>query len=85
MKTRLIRVGNSKGIILHKKLLEQYHLTGEVNVEPTSEGVLITPVENAARQGWDERFQQAAAQGHTPDEELLEGFSDETLEDEWQW
>ena len=86
MNTRLIRVGNSQGIVLPKKLLQQYHLTGEVDLQPTPEGLLIKPVVKTRRQGWDERFQQAVAQGQAPEGELLEGLSDETFEEtEWQW
>jgi antitoxin MazE len=86
MNTRLIRVGNSQGIVLPKKLLQQYHLAGEVDLQPTAEGLLIKPVVKTRRQGWDERFQQAIAQGQAPEGELLEGFPDEAFEEtEWQW
>lgn len=86
MNTRLIRVGNSQGIVLPKKLLQQYQLSGEVDLQPTPEGLLITPVVKTRRQGWDERFQNAIAQGQAPEDELLEGFSDDAFEEtEWQW
>lgn len=86
MNTRLIRVGNSQGIVLPKKLLQQYRLTGEVDLQPTPEGLLIRPVVKPRRQGWDEQFQHAIAQGQAPEGELLEGFADETFEEtEWQW
>ena len=86
MNTRLIRIGNSQGIVLPKKLLQQYHLTGEVDLQPTPEGLLIKPVVKTRRQGWDERFQHASAQGQAPEGELLEGFLDETFEEtEWHW
>lgn len=86
MNTRLIRVGNSQGIVLPKKLLQQYHLTGEVDLQPTPEGLLITPVIKPRRQGWDARFAHAIAQDQVPEGELLEGFSDEAFEEtEGQW
>ena len=85
MNTRLIRVGNSQGIVLPKKLLQQYHLTGEVDLRPTPEGLLITPVAPPRRQDWDARFQHALAQGPAPEGELLEGFADDFEETEWQW
>jgi antitoxin MazE len=85
MNTRLIRVGNSQGIVLPKKLLQQYHLTGEVDLRPTPEGLLIAPVTTPRRQDWDARFQQALAQGQAPEGELLEGFSDEFEQTDWQW
>jgi antitoxin MazE len=84
MHTRLIRVGNSQGIVLPKKLLQQYHLAGEVDLRPTPEGLLITPVAKPARQGWEAQMQAALAAGQEPEGELLEGFADSS-EDEWQW
>jgi len=84
MHTRLIRVGNSQGIVLPKKLLQQYHLAGEVDLRPTPEGLLITPIIQPARQGWDAQMQAVLAAGQEPEGELLEGFTDSS-EDEWQW
>ena len=84
MYTRLIRVGNSQGIVLPKKLLQQYHLMGEVDLRPTPEGLLITPVAKPARHDWDAQMQAALAAGQEPEGELLEGFTD-SAEDEWQW
>ena len=85
MHTRLIRVGNSQGIVLPKKLLQQYRLSGEVELHPTPEGLLITPVTSPARQGWEAQMQAALAAGQAPEGELLEGFSDAFEETEWQW
>jgi len=86
MHTRLIRVGNSQGIVLPKKLLQQYHLSGEVELRPTPEGLLIAPVARPARQGWVAQMQAAVDNGQEPEGELLEGFSDAEFEDgEWQW
>jgi antitoxin MazE len=86
MHTRLIRVGNSQGIVLPKKLLQQYRLSGEVELQPTPEGLLIKPVASPARRGWEAQMQAALAAGQEPEGELLEGFSDEAFEEtEWQW
>ena len=49
MNTRLVRVGNSQGIVLPKKLLQQHRLTGEVDLQPTPVGLLITPVVKTRR------------------------------------
>ena len=86
MHTRIIRVGNSQGIVLPKKLLQQYHLAGEVDLRPTPEGLLITPIARPARQDWDAQMQAALAAGPEPEGELLEGFADPDFEEtEWQW
>ena len=71
MQTRLIRIGDSQGIVLPEKLLQQYHLSGEVELRPTPEGLLIVPVGQLARQGWAAQMQAALANGQKPDGELL--------------
>ena len=58
MYTRIIRLGNSQGIVLPKKRLQQYQLTGEVDLRPTPEGLLITPVAKPARQNWDAQIKR---------------------------
>ncbi|MBD2770532.1 AbrB/MazE/SpoVT family DNA-binding domain-containing protein [Hymenobacter sp. BT664] len=86
MHTRIIRVGNSQGIVLPKKLLQQYHLSGAVELQPMPEGLLIKPVTSSTRQGWEAQMQAAVAAGQEPAGELLEGFSDGVFEEnEWQW
>ncbi len=85
MRTKIVRVGNSQGIILNKSLLLQYGLKEEVEIHPQQEGLLITPVSKPAREGWDQQFKTAIAQGHIPEPEILEGFSNEFDQDEWQW
>lgn len=86
MLTRLIRVGNSQGIVLPKTLLQQYHLSGAVDLRPTPEGLLIAPITRPARQGWEAQMQAAKAAEQEPEGELLEGFSDDAFEEtEWQW
>lgn len=86
MHTRIIRVGNSQGIVLPKKLLQQYHLSGAVDLRPTPEGLLITPVARPARHDWDAQMQATLSAGQELEGELLEGFADEAFEDgEWQW
>ena len=86
MQTRIIRVGNSRGIVLPKKLLQQYRLTEAVELRPTPEGLLIAPINSPARQGWEAQMQAALAAGQAPEGELLEGISDDSFEaEEWQW
>ena len=71
MQARLIRIGDSQGIVLPEKLLQQYHLSGEVELRPTPEGLLIVPAVQPTRQGWAAQMQAALANGQKPDGELL--------------
>ena len=81
MHIRLVRVGNSQGIVLPKKLLQQYHLTRAVDLRPTPEGLLITPAASPARQGWEEQMQATMAARPVPEGELLKGFADAAFEE----
>jgi len=84
METKLIKIGNSFGVRLPKSLINQYGLKNDIEIEPTENGILITP-KRKSREGWAELLATAIKQGHSPDNELLEGFADEFTETEWQW
>lgn len=68
VKTRLIKIGNSQGIRIPKLLLEQLHLSDEVELEVQQNQLIIRPA-RSVRQGWDKEFQEMAEQG---DDRLLD-------------
>lgn len=79
MKSRLIRIGNSRGVRLAKPLLEQAGLEDEVEirVEP---GALVITAAISPRAGWAE-----AAARHAPSG-LLDAPSATRFDDEeWAW
>lgn len=84
METKLVKIGNSFGIRLPKSLIQQYDLGDDIEIDPTEDGILIRS-RKKARIGWTEQLQLAIQNGHAPDGELLEGFSDEFTDKEWQW
>jgi len=82
MKASLIRIGNSKGIRLPKPVIEQCHLTDEVEME-VSEGKIIIYAVGKARSGWDEAFERMADKG---DDVLLDPPAVTAWdESDWQW
>ena len=82
MKTRLVRIGNSRGIRIPKPLLEEAGLDDEVTLTVTEQGLVIESAGNP-RSDW------------TPAAELLhergeDGLLDESTptsfeESEWEW
>lgn len=79
MKTRLVRIGNSRGLRLPKPLLEQAGLEDEVEIRVEAGALIIAPVATA-RAGWAE----AAAKfgpGGLLDVPSATRFDDE----EWAW
>jgi antitoxin MazE len=84
MKTRIINIGNSRGIRIPKPLIEQTGLTGEVEIS-VREKTLIIRAAGKPRTGWEDGFKRMAMQGddHGLDvEPLLASHFDE---DEWEW
>ena len=84
MRTRIVRIGNSRGIRIPKLLLEQSGLEGEVEMKAEDGSLLIRPVAKA-RAGWAKAFREMADQG---DDDLLDDVlaaSTSWDEDEWEW
>jgi antitoxin MazE len=67
MKTRIIQIGNSRGVRIPKRLLEKAHLTEDVQIEARGDAIVIrsTP----PRAGWDAHFRRMAQRG---DDQLLD-------------
>ena len=82
MKTRLVRIGNSRGVRLPKAIIAQAGLTEEVELGVRDGAVVIARV-TSARLGWAD----AARQIHQRDEDLLLDPPVPTLfdEKEWEW
>jgi len=85
MRTKLIKIGNSKGITLSKSLREQYQFEEEVEIVIQENGLLIMPVKAKSREEWDKQFKMAIKQGHKPDHAMLEEFSNQYDREEWTW
>ncbi len=85
MKTKIIKIGNSRGIMLSKHLINQYEFETEVEVIPKRDGILIKPSATFPRAGWEEQFEAAIKKGQQPEKEMLEGFSNEFDNKEWTW
>jgi len=82
MKTNIINIGNSQGIILPAMLLRKLNLSfkSTVQVEIDNGAIVIKP---DPRQGWAEAAQQMHAAG---DDELLFGDLPTDFEkEEWTW
>lgn len=82
IRSRLIKIGNSRGIRIPRAILEQAGLTDEVEMKIEG-GRLIIRAARQSRQGWKDRF---AVMNECGDDRLL----DETIrtqwdEEEWTW
>lgn len=59
MRQKIIKIGNSKGIIVPQAFLKQYGFLDEVLIEPGPDGLILKPIKSTARQGWEEQFAKA--------------------------
>lgn len=84
MKTRIVRIGNSRGIRIPKAFLEQAGLSGDVEIHARNNSLVIKPAEKP-RAGWAEAFRRMAEWG---DDVLLDDSAPSLNgwdEDEWEW
>ena len=82
MKTRLVRIGNSRGVRLPKAIIAQAGLTEEVELG-VRDGAVVIARTSSARSGWAD----AARQMRQRDGDLLLDPPVPTLfdEKEWEW
>ena len=82
METSIIKIGNSKGIIIPSNILDKAHLSLKSIVRLSLEGDDIV-IRTNPRKGWAEAAKQAHKSG---DDKLLvsDVFEDEKFED-WTW
>jgi antitoxin MazE len=84
IKTRVIRIGNSRGVRIPKSLLDQSRLGDEVELEAQRDRIIIRSAKRP-RRGWDEAFRSMAERG---DDRMIDGdLVRQTRWDEtrWQW
>lgn len=81
--TRIIRIGNSKGIRIPKALLEQMNAGEQVTLRVEDGELIVGPVDNP-RQGWEQAFANMAAAG---EDQLLfpDNIANEWDEEAWEW
>ncbi len=84
MKTKIVQIGNSKGVRIPKALLEQVGLKGTIIIEVEGNR-LILRASKEARAGWEKAFRRMSERGDDalvfPDAHVLSGW-DRT---EWTW
>jgi antitoxin MazE len=82
MKTRLVQIGNSRGVRLPKTLLAEAQLPEEVELEAVKGRITIRPA-RAPRSGWEE---EAALMHERGEDRLLDSpMATRFDENEWEW
>jgi antitoxin MazE len=85
METTIIKIGNSQGLIIPKKLLSTFGEVKQVDIQVKDGGLLITPLtENKARSNWEQLFRDAIAKGFKPVNEVID-IENDFDKKEWTW
>lgn len=82
MKTRLVRIGNSRGVRIPKPLIEQAKLGEEVELRVVESGLLVEAARRS-RSNWADAARQLHERGE--DGLLDESCSTQFDETEWEW
>lgn len=82
MKSRLVRIGNSRGLRLPKALIEEAGLNEEVELRVGNGAIIISPV-RAPRSGWAEAARDLAKKENAG---LLDAPTPTHFDEkEWNW
>jgi len=82
MLASVIQIGNSRGIRLPKRILNELNIKDEVELIVNKDKLIIKGVEKKPRQGWNEAFTKMS--NDKADKLLLpEDIDNETFE--WDW
>jgi len=54
MQVNVVKIGNSKGIRIPKKVLDQCHVDDSLELTVKNDEIILTPLRRRPREGWEE-------------------------------
>ena len=78
----VVQIGNSKGIRIPKVILEQCNIRDQIELEIENGKIILEPVYDSPRQGWEEAFQEMA---RNDDDRLLISDGVDIDTEDWEW
>jgi antitoxin MazE len=86
MEASLVKIGNSQGLIIPKRILSKLGSAKKFNIQEKDGCLLFVPVQGEKpRENWDTMFAQAAKNGINPEKDPFENISNEFDNTEWIW
>ncbi len=82
IRTKLIRIGNSRGIRLPKPVIEHAGIEDDVDLT-MEDGRVVIEAADQPRAGWEKQFREESEFGH--DGLLLPGTRNDWDDQEWEW
>ncbi|MFC1591055.1 AbrB/MazE/SpoVT family DNA-binding domain-containing protein [Thermodesulfobacteriota bacterium] len=68
MDTKLVQIGNSKGIRIPQKILNHCHMEDRITLSVQDDAIILKPLKSKPREGWDLAAKEMHAFG---DDQLL--------------
>ena len=84
MRTNLIQIGNSKGIRIPKILIEQYQLSGEIDLIPSASGLIIA-ASKKPRNNWEDLFKTSITAKNEMSAVTWRNIANKFDNEEWSW
>ncbi len=82
MRVSVVPIGNSRGIRLPKAILEQLHISDQLELEVENKQIILRPINRNPRSGWEEALQKMNKNQEDklliPETGTEEGF-------DWEW
>jgi antitoxin MazE len=82
IRSKVVKIGNSRGIRIPRTILEQAGLTDEVEMKVEGKKLIILAI-HEPRRGWGDHFAAMAERGD--DRVLVESSTTQWDEEEWTW
>lgn len=82
VETKIVRIGNSRGVRIPTELLRQSGIEGDVTLR-LEEGRIVIAPSRQPRSGWEEELRIMAEKGEEKKE--LDESANRFDEEEWEW
>lgn len=79
MKSKIVKIGNSKCIRVPKSFIEQCNIKDDISIMVVNKKLLIEPMNNI-RKDWDKKFSKNSKQ-----DELIIDCNNDFDSKEWEW
>lgn len=84
MEAKIIKIGNSKGIIIPSQFLKLIGLKDKVAIEIENDRMIISATKSKPRDGWEEMLAKDVEKYGQPERLIPDFFEDEENAD-WKW
>ena len=82
MTLQVIRIGNSRGIRIPKKILDQCRITGSMRLSIKGRKIVLEPIDRKPREQWADAAKAMHENGD--DELLIPDVLDDDIDVEWR-